>query len=225
LDLATGTGIVAHLLAKEVGDSGSIVGMDMNEEMLDIAASRADSQPNLSFAACRAEELDCPNGSFDYVICQQGFQFFSDRSAAAKEIFRVLRDGGTAIVSVWRPISECPFFDAVREALKSVDEDEIAEMIRVPFDFMPRPELVAAFESAGFSAVEVRREQRDLVMAGGTEHAIQATYSTPIGPRLRELTTAAQTRFVEALAEGLQDLDGDGGTMGQMASDVLVATK
>jgi len=216
---------VAYLFAREVGVSVSVVGMDMNEEMLDIAASRADSQPNLSFAACRAEELDSPDGSFDYVICQQGFQFFSDRSAAAKEILRVLRDGGTSIVSVWRPISECHFFGAICEALKSIDEDEIAEVMRAPFDFMPRPELVAAFESAGFSAVEVCREQRDLVMAGGTEHAIQATYSTPIGPRLRELTTAAQARFAEALDGRVQDLDGNGGTMGQMASDVLIATK
>jgi len=114
LDLASGTGIVAHLLAREVGSSGSVIGMDMNQEMLAIAEARAVSQPNLRFVACTAEALDCPDDSFDTVACQQGFQLFPDKGAAAKEILRVLRQGGIAIVSVWRSVSECHFWGNLR---------------------------------------------------------------------------------------------------------------
>jgi len=225
LDLATGTGIVAQLLARKVGVSGSVVGMDMNQEMLAVAATRAESQSNLSFTLCPAEKLDCPDNSFDYVVCQQGFQFFSDRNASAREILRTLRDGGTTIISVWRPVSECHFFGAICKSLEAINENAISEMMRAPFDFLPVTELVAPFESAGFSTVDVRREQRDLVMSGGIEHAIEAAYSTPIGPKLRALSEDTQARFIEAFTGNAKGLDGDEFTMGQMAADLLIATK
>lgn len=164
-----------------------VVGMDMNAEMLDVAARRSKPQTNLSFKACPAENLDSSDDAFDCVVCQQGFQFFTDKHTAAKQIRRVLRKSGTAIVSVWRPTSECEFFSAISDALRAIDENEIAELIRAPFDFMPRP--------------------------------------TPIGPRLRALTAAAQAQFTETLASLAERLGNDGITMGRMASDVLVATK
>ena len=225
LDLATGTGIVAQLLAREVTTSGSVIGMDMNQEMLDVAATLAESLSNLSFALCPAEKLDCPDNSFDNVVCQQGFQFFADRTASAKEIHRVLRDGGVAILSVWRPVSECHFFGAICKSLAAVDEGEISDMMRAPFDFMPSSELVGIFESAGFSTVNVRREQRDLVINGGIEQAIEVAYSTPIGPKLAALPKDTQDRFRDALTNNIRDLDGDGITMGQMAADILTAIK
>ena len=212
-------------LAGEVGSSGAVIGMDMNQEMLDVAVARAESQLNLRFVACSAEELACPDGSVDTVTCQQGFQFFPDKGVAAREIFRVLRPGGTAIVSVWRPVSECQLFAVICDALVAIGEHEIANTMRAPFDFMPRSELVAAFESAGFSSVDVNTEEKALVMSGGIQQAIEAAYSTPIGPGLRALAGDTQDRFIELLTAKAEHLDGDSLTMGQMASDVLVATK
>ncbi len=225
LDLATGTGIVAQLLARKVGESGSVVGMDLSQEMLEVAASRAESQSNLSFVLCPAEELDCSDSTFDDVVCQQGFQFFPDKSASTREIYRVLRDGGTAVLSVWRPVAECHFFGAICDSLEAIDECAISEMMRAPFDFLPVSEFVGPFESVGFSAVNVRREQRDLIMRGGIEHVAEAAYSTPIGPKLRALPDDAQARFMEVLTSKAKNLDGDDLTMGQMAANVLIATK
>ena len=225
LDLATGTGIVAQLMARKVGDSGTVTGMDMSQEMLDAAETRAESQANLNFVLCPAEKINFPNNSFDYVICQQGFQFFADRNTSTKEMLRVLRDGGTAILSVWRPVSECHFFGVICESLESIDEHAISKMMRAPFDFLPVSEFVVPFETAGFSTVNVHREQRDLFMSGGIEQAIEAAYSTPIGPKLRALSKATQAQFIEALSDRARDLDGDNLTMGQMAADVLIATK
>jgi len=226
LDLATGTGIVSRLLARQVGQSGSVLGTDLNAEMLTVAAASINNEsPNVDFVECPAENLECTDNSFDYVVCQQGFQFFSDKIASTKEIRRVLRDNGTAVVSVWRPITECHFFNTICETLESIGEAEIAGMMRAPFDFLPQRELEAAFEAAQFSSVDVHREELDLIMNGGVEHATRAAYSTPIGPKLRSLSQDIQTRFVDVLAKNVQELTADGVTMGQMASDVLVATK
>ncbi len=226
LDLATGTGVVSRLLAGEVGQSGSVLGTDLNTEMLIVAAaSISNDSPNVDFIECPAENLECADNSFDYVVCQQGFQFFSDKNASAKEIRRVIRNDGTVVVSVWRPVAECHFFNTICETLESIGEAEIAGMMRAPFDFLPRSELEAAFNSAEFSSVDVHHEERDLIMSGGVEHATRAAYSTPIGPKLRSLSQEMQAGFVDVFAKNVQELAADGVIMGKMASDVLVARK
>ena len=224
LDLATGTGILARLLAKRVGKSGSVLGTDVNAEMLKVAAkSMEDGSHVVKFLQCPAENLECKDNFFDYVVCQQGFQFFSNKIVAAKEIRRVLRGDGTVIVSVWRTVTECDFFNTICKTLESIGEAEIAEMMRAPFEFLPKSELEEAFKLAEFSSVVVHREERDLILSGGVEHAIRAAYATPIGPKLRSLPNEIQVRFADAFAESVRDLAAGGVTMGQMASDVLVA--
>lgn len=49
----------------------------------------------LTFALSLAEQLDCHDGVFDHVVCQQGFQFFSGRKASSREIYLVLKGGGS----------------------------------------------------------------------------------------------------------------------------------
>ena len=226
LDLATGTGIVARLLAEQVGSAGCVLGADINREMLQRAQEWCgDSQSTVRFVECSAESLDCPDDSIDFVVCQQGFQFFPDRKAAAGEILRVLKSGGETVVSTWRPVGECQVFGAICEALESIDEPEISGMMRVPFDFMPESELADHFESTGFASVRVERQEQDLVMRGGISRAVELAYSTPIGPRLRSLSDAKEARFREAFSGLVNELSSDGKTVGRVASNVLSAEK
>src|SRR5690625_7748629 len=51
-----------------------------------------------------ATKLNLPDKYFDLVFCQQGFQFFPNRLASAKEARRVLREEGRAIISVWQAL-------------------------------------------------------------------------------------------------------------------------
>ena len=226
LDLATGTGIVARLLAQQVGKSGSVLGTDLNAEMLKVAAASISTESrNIEFVQCPAEKLKCADKSFDYIVCQQGFQFFSDKNAAAKEMHRVLRDQGTAIVSVWRTVTECHFFNTICRTLESIGEAEIAGMMKAPFEFLPQSEFEAAFNSADFSLVEIHCEEQELIMKGGVKYATRAAYATPIGPKLQSLPQEIQARFQSVFAKNVQELAAGGVTMGQMASHVLVARK
>jgi hypothetical protein len=62
-------------------------------------------------------------------------------------------------------------------------------------------------------------------MSGGQEQAIEAAYATPIGPKLLGLPEELQVRFREALSSKVGELAGDEFTMGQMAADILLATR
>jgi len=226
LDLATGTGIVAEQLAGQVGPGGNVIGTDINGEMLALAKKRcADSNPAVRFIECPAHPLDIPDSSIDFVVCQQGFQFFPDKVAAAKEIYRVLRDDGKVIATTWLPVTECEYFGAICDALTSIGELELADMMRVPFDFMPESELTAAFEEAGFKNVMLSRQEQDLVIDGGITEAVQVAYATPIGPKLSAMPDDQQEEFQKAFGELLHIMCNGRNSMGRMVSNALSADK
>ena len=133
LDLATGTGVVARLVAERVGPEGQVTGTDLNGEMLARARQQcAKTVPAIEFVESPAHPLELPDNSVDVVVCQQGFQFFPDRAAAAGEVFRVLRPGGRALVSTWCPVDQCVFWGWICESLAEISEPEIEAMMRMP---------------------------------------------------------------------------------------------
>lgn len=226
LDLATGTGVVAQHLTEQVGANGKVYGVDINGEMLAVAAKRcAGLTPEVTFVESSAHPLEFPDNSVDFVVCQQGFQFFPEKTLAAKEIRRVLIEGGQAVITTWCPLDDCQFFGTMRDALNAVGENETAEMISVPFDMMPGDELVSHFNSAGFENVKLEKQKKDLILEGGIEQAIRVPYSSPVGQMLKELPEDRQEIFNSKFAELLNELSDDGLNMGRMVSHVLSATK
>jgi SAM-dependent methyltransferase len=177
------------------------------------------------FVESPAYPLEISNDSIDFVICQQGFQFFPNKLAAVQEIYRVLRDGGQTVVTTWGPVEECQFFGAICKVLDMIGETEISDMMRIPFALIPALELTEHFKAAGFANVRLRRQDQDLIIDGGIPDAIQVAYSTPIGPKLRDMSNENQSQFRNIFTKILNELSADGITMGQMVSNVISAEK
>jgi ubiquinone/menaquinone biosynthesis C-methylase UbiE len=113
LDVACGTGIAARSASRAVGESGRVVGTDVNPEMVALAQT----VPNeggcvISWQAASGLDLPFEDGEFDAVVCSQGVQFFADTGAGLAEMARVTRAGGRLAISVWTPRQESPFLDA-----------------------------------------------------------------------------------------------------------------
>ena len=226
LDIAAGTGIVTRLLAEKVGKNGCILAADINPAMLQIAEKRCENiDTNISFIVSPAHPLDVSDASVDVITCQQGFQFFPDKPAAASEMHRVLRNGGRVMASIWRPVDECDLFSVLCEALTSVDESGLAGALRAPSDLLSASDLSAMFEAAGFESVAIEQHSMDLVVDGGIEHAIEVVYATPIAPQLQEFTDEKRKAFQEELATRFTALGNGGTTLGKLASSILVAEK
>ena len=93
LDVATGPGTVARLAAKRIGPGGRVVATDISRPMLDVAKSKP-SFPGaapITYIESPAAPLGVENAAFDFVVCQQGLQFFPDRLAALSEMRRALK--------------------------------------------------------------------------------------------------------------------------------------
>ena len=103
LDVACGRGAVLFPAAEAVGESGSVVGIDLAEGMARETQREIELRgvKNATARAMDAERLEFADASFDAVLCGFSLQFFPDLSRTLAEFMRVLKPGGSIAVSTW----------------------------------------------------------------------------------------------------------------------------
>ena len=169
LDLAGGTGDIAALMSRKVGVRGRVVLSDINEAMLNVGRQRLEDQgiaKNVQYALANAEHLPFESGEFDAVTIAFGLRNVTDKDAALKEMFRVLRPGGKAMILEFSEVQPEPLkaiydawsFGALPVLGKVIANDEdsyryLAESIR---KHPPQEELAQMMKDAGFDQVRFR---------------------------------------------------------------------
>jgi ubiquinone/menaquinone biosynthesis C-methylase UbiE len=205
LDVATGPGAVARLAASAIGPHGRVVASDISAAMLAVAASKpVDSAwAPIEYLECSATAIDASDSSFDAVLCQQGLQFFPDRSGAVQEMCRVTRREGIVLISTWASERPLGLIGPMTEVLKEVGMDE------------PYPQAFDA-QSYSLSAAELRRllleanlreaivETVELDAVWHNEgDAVATLMGTPYAPGVKALPADVQQRIRELLAARL----------------------
>lgn len=155
LDVACGTGVVAHLFAERNGNNGQIVGYDINPEMLAIAHAKQ-SNSVIEWRLGDASRMPFEDKSFDIVACQFGLMFFEDRVTNLREMYRVLASGGQLAVLVWGAIDRNPGFLAVAEGFKHHVSIEASDSIRGSFILGDSQQMRSLAAAAGFSHANIQ---------------------------------------------------------------------
>lgn len=156
LDVACGTGIVARLAKERLGETGRVVGVDLSPPMLAVARRVA---AGIDWREGDASALPLhENEQFDVVVCQQGLQFFPDKSAAARQMRRALAAGGRLAVSTWRPDEELPL---LRE-LRRVAERHVGAIVDRRHSLGAAGPLEALLRDAGFLDVSSKTLSRTI---------------------------------------------------------------
>ena len=167
LDLAGGTGDLTTLFEQRVGAEGNVVLADINAQMLRTGRNRLIDRGlvgNVQYTQVNAECLPFADNSFDCVCIAFGLRNVTDKDAALRSMFRVLKPGGRAIVLEFShpidPITEKVYdfysFKLLPKIGKWVAKDEdsyryLAESIRM---HPKQDELKAMMETAGFERCE-----------------------------------------------------------------------
>lgn len=101
LDLGSGGGLDCFLAARQVGDNGHVIGLDMTPEMLERARSAADRLGinNVEFRKGYLEEMPVDDGSIDVIVSNCVINLSPDKPRVFAEMYRTLRPGGRISVS------------------------------------------------------------------------------------------------------------------------------
>jgi ubiquinone/menaquinone biosynthesis C-methylase UbiE len=120
VDVAAGSGSLALQVARRVARVSAI---DFSEAMLDELrrAAAALGLGNLDIRFGDGQDLPWPTDSFDAGFSLFGLMFFPDRARGFRELHRVLRPGGAAVVSSWAPAAESSLMRAIFGAIRAMD--------------------------------------------------------------------------------------------------------
>jgi len=148
LDLGSGGGIDVLLSARRVGTSGYAYGLDMTDEMLELARqnAKAAGATNVEFLKGTIESVPLPDASVDVVISNCVVNLAADKSSVFREIARVLRPGGRVGIT-----------DIVAEdQLNTEQRAERGSYVGCIAGALSMSEFRAGLEAAGLTEVEVK---------------------------------------------------------------------
>ncbi len=184
LDLAGGTGDISALLSRRVGVRGRVMLTDINADMLQLGRHRLEDRgigSNVSYALVNAEQLPFADKAFDAVTMAFGLRNVTDKDAALREMFRVLRPGGRALILEFSRVRSAGLkkaydrysFDILPLLGRLVANDAdsyryLAESIR---QHPPQEELVEMMQQAGFSQARFRDLSAGIVAIHSGLHA------------------------------------------------------
>jgi ubiquinone/menaquinone biosynthesis C-methylase UbiE len=149
LDVCCGSGAAAIAAAETVGPQGSVLGIDLADNLLTLARAKALARRLHNIEFCLGDMLELPVGAsrFDAVVCVFGIFFAIDMPVAVRRLWRVVRPGGVLAITTWGPNVFEPaataFWNAVREIRPDLHKGFN------PWDRMSDPPAVHALLRAG----------------------------------------------------------------------------
>ncbi|HYC48197.1 MAG TPA: class I SAM-dependent methyltransferase [Burkholderiales bacterium] len=226
LEIAAGTGVVTRAMAAALPASVSIVATDLNQPMLDYAASRGTPRP-VEWRQADAMQLPFDDASFDAVVCQFGVMFFPDKAKAYSEARRVLKPGGTFLFNVWDRIEHNEFADIVTAALEQLFPSDPPRFLgRTPHGHHDLETLRRDLARGGFSAPpEIATVSARSRAKSPMEPAIAYCQGTPLRNEIEARDAALLDSATRVAAEAIARRFGDGAVDGRIQAHVIAVVK
>jgi ubiquinone/menaquinone biosynthesis C-methylase UbiE len=199
LDIACGTGVVARLAAKRVGER-QVTGLDLNSGMLAVARSVPSEGAQIKWIEGSALDLPFPAHSFDVVLCQLGLQFFPDQQKSLREMRRVLGTSGRVALSVYSPIERTPGANAFVLALDEVLGQSSSRIKRGEHSFVAPAQLETLFKDTGFGAVDVQTVTQTIAFPSVLDYVRFQLLATPMTALLKDKAEPDQQAVISSVA-------------------------
>ncbi|MEW6452454.1 MAG: methyltransferase domain-containing protein [Pseudomonadota bacterium] len=224
LETAAGTGVVTRALAPKLSPGASYVVTDLNQPMLDYAASRQDPDSRITWHQANALTLPFENAAFDLVCCQFGAMFFPDRAAAYREAKRVLKPGGHFLFSVWDRIEENVFADDVTNALARIFPDDPPRFLaRTPHGYHDTALIRSEVEGAGFSRVVIETRAEQSRASSPRIPAVAYCQGTVLRSEIEARGAGKLEAATDHAASAIADRHGSGAVAAKIQAHVILA--
>lgn len=159
LDVCCGSGASALPAAEAVGAEGRVIGIDLAENLLELARAKASQQgfTQTEFQRGDMMSLPFPDASFDAVVCVFGIFFVPGMPGAVRELWRRVKPGGGLALTTWGP----NFFEPASSAFWESIRREAPELHKGfnPWDRISHPaSLATMLEAGGIGAADIEAE-------------------------------------------------------------------
>ena len=226
LEIAAGTGAVTRHLANRLPADVPITATDLNQAMIDQAASIGTSRP-VTWRQADAMRLPFEGGSFDAVVCQFGSMFFPDRVAGYAEARRVLREGGTLLFNVWDRIEDNEFADVVTQAMVRLFPDDPPRFLaRLPHGYHDRTAITDDLLRAGFAGAN-RIDTLAMQSPADSARTVAIAYvqGTPLRNEIEARDASRLDEATGAATAALEQRYGTGPVSARIQAHVIVAPR
>jgi SAM-dependent methyltransferase len=205
LDVGCGTGETTGLLAKAVGETGRVLGVDISRVLVSAAQARAPG--NAAFEAGDAANHAFETAAFDLVFSRFGVMFFPDPVQAFRNLRRALRPNGRLVFLCWRTLQENPWVGVLMQAamphLPPVERPGPEDP--GPFSFGDQTRVERILRTAGFDGLSFRRIDRLLPQGKDIPEVLEnISKFGPLSRLFAEAEPAQVEKAKQAIAEALR---------------------
>lgn len=175
LDLGSGAGVDCFLAANIVGDKGRVIGVDMTPEMVEKGKENAwnNNYRNVEFRLGEIEDLPVDSSSVDVVISNCVINLSVDKLRVFQEAYRVLKPGGTMLVSDMALLKDLP--DYIHNSIEAY--------VKCVAGAMHKDDYINAIKKAGFQDVNIVGERHfpvELIIAQPAVKELIDNYKLPM---------------------------------------------
>ena len=218
LDVGCGWGDTAIELARMVGPSGSVLGIDCCDPFLDKgrADAKAEGLTNVKFE-CADVQTYAFKKEFDFCFSRFGMMFFANPVAAMRNIRSALKPGGRLMFITWRALDQNPWCAIPKQVVLDFlpPPGEQAESCGPgPFSMASTEVVATQLKAAGFQDIAFERIDGPVMVGSTVEQAMQFQLAIgPAGEIFREAGIEAERRRNEiegALSDTLAHYAQDG---------------
>jgi ubiquinone/menaquinone biosynthesis C-methylase UbiE len=208
LDVATGRGEPAIRAAHRVGQSGSVLGVDVSASMLQMARERASREgvQNLELRTENAESLEgVPAAHFHVATLRWGLMYMSAPVSALEAIRRALVQGGVLVAALWAEPERVPYHTLPRRllaryrALPALDVEAPG-----PFRYASPDAIARDFRRAGFAVEHLEEMEVPVVEAASASALVEWCRALGLSALLREVSEADQQAWESELTAALE---------------------
>ena len=177
LEIAAGTGVLTRELVAVIPAS-EVTATDLNAAMVEFGSRQV---PRATWRQADAGHLPFGDQQFDLVICQFGVMFFPDKSAAFREVRRVMTAEGRLLFNAWSTVDTHGFAAALVAGVARVfPADPPTFIVAVPHGYADPGQALADLAAGGLEGVSIESVTLDGQSASAADVAVGFCTGTPL---------------------------------------------
>ena len=224
IDVACGTGHVTRVATERVGITGTVTGIDIAPDMIEVAKSiPVPGGASIDWQIADAAALPIPDESVDVVLCQLGMMFMEDRAVAVAEMRRVLVPSGRMVINT--PGRIPPFFDALERALIEHISPDLGGFVSAVFSMCDPDDVARLVRGAGLRDVTSTVLPTTLRLPAPAEFLWQYIGLTPMAGFIEQAPETARSALERHFVDRTREHVVDGVTVVELPMVVTTARR